>query len=168
MTNEPSSQPINELIRKGESLTLEFKSDVKGLPNRDLVAAVVALTNTEDDGDITGLHTNHQNLSGLPSLIANKTNPPLSVGVEAVETKQGTIARIRVQKSRQLVSTSEGLLLRRRLMANGKPEAVPFYPHEFIQRQSAMGLADPSAILMKDLAVNVLECKRQRPWIFVE
>lgn len=172
--NEGSSTHIGDLIRKGESLTVEFKSDTRSLPDRDLVAAIVALANTEggdlllgveDDGQITGLHPNHQNLTGITALIANKTNPPLSVRVEAVETKQGTIARIMVQKSRQLVSTSEGVLLRRRLMANGKPEAVPFYPHEFIQRQSAMGLTDPSALLMKELSVddlNPLERHRLR------
>lgn len=135
---------------------------------------MVALANTEggdlllgveDDGRITGLHANHKDLSGLPALIANKTNPPLSVRVEAVEIRQATIARVMVQKSRQLVSTSEGVLLRRRLMANGKPEAVPFYPHEFIQRQSAMGLTDPSALLMPELKVedlNPLERQRLR------
>lgn len=72
------------LIERGESLMLEFKSDAKRLPDRDLVAAVVALANTEggylllgveDDGTITGLHPEHQNLAGMPALIANKTNP---------------------------------------------------------------------------------------------
>ncbi len=52
------------LIEKGETLTVEFKSDRKCLADRDLMAAVVALTNTdggvlllgvEDDGKITGL-----------------------------------------------------------------------------------------------------------------
>jgi ATP-dependent DNA helicase RecG len=174
MMNELSSTHIHELIRKGESLTLEFKSDAKGLPDRELVAAVIALANTEggdlllgveDDGHITGLHPNHQSLSGLPALIANKTNPPLSVRVETVETRQGAIARIMVQKSRQLVSTSEGLLLRRRLMADGRPAAVPFYPHEFVQRQSAMGLTDPSAMAVESISVkdlNLLERHRIR------
>lgn len=115
--NEGSLTHIGDLIRKGESLTVEFKSDTRSLPDRDLVAAIVALANTEggdlllgveDDGQITGLHPNHQNLTGITALIANKTNPPLSVRVEAVETRQGTIARIMVQKSRQLVSTSGG------------------------------------------------------------
>lgn len=172
--NDQISSPISKLIRNGEDLTLEFKSDAKCLPDRDLVAAVVALANTEggnlllgveDDGRITGLHPNHLNLSRLPALIANKTNPSLSVRVEAIECEEKTIARIMVQKSRQLVSTSEGVLLRRRLMANGRPEAVPFYPHEFIQRQSSIGLADPSALLMKDSNVddlNPLERERLR------
>lgn len=142
-----NEQQILKLIRQGASLTLEFKSDLKCLPDRELVAAVVALANTEggdlllgvdDDGTVTGLHPNHENVSGLPAMLANKTNPAISVRVERVEVGGRKVARISVPKSRQLVSTSEGLLQRRRLMANGKPEAVPFYPHEFIQRQSSI------------------------------
>ena len=75
------------------------------------------------------------------------------------------VARIHVPKSRQLVSTSEGLLQRRRLMINGKPEAVPFYPHEFIQRQSALGLMDHSAMPILELTgknLNPLERQRIR------
>jgi ATP-dependent DNA helicase RecG len=156
---------IFELVNQGESLTLEFKSDIKSLPDRELIAAVVALANTEggelllgveDNGEITGLHANHCHTEGIPALIANKTNPSISVRVEAIETRQGTIARILVPKSRQLVSTSDGLLQRRRLMANGKPEAVPFYPHEFLQRQSSLGLADPSALPIKELSIDNL------------
>ncbi len=169
-----SSSEIEHLITQGESLTVEFKSDLKCLPDRELLAAVVSLANTdggdlllgvEDDGTITGLHPNHRNITTLPSLIANRTNPSLSVRVETVEIPQGLIARIQVPKSRQLVSTSEGLLQRRRLMADGKPEAVPFYPHEFVQRQSSLGLVDPSATAISELTaegLNPLERHRIR------
>lgn len=163
---------IEKLIQEGESLTLEFKSDLKSLPDRDLVAAVVSLTNTdggdlllgvEDDGKITGLHSNHLNLSGIPSLVANKTNPAVSVRVERYELDNNSIARISVPKSRQLVSTSDGLLLRRRLKLDGTPEAVPFYPHEFIQRQSSMGIVDPSAMILEDINIKQLDfLQRQR------
>lgn len=157
---------IMDLLRQGESLTLEFKSDLKCLSDRELVAAVVALANTEggdlllgveDDGTVTGLHPNHENVSGLPAMVANKTNPSISVRVELVEVDGRKVARISVPKSRQLVSTSEGLLQRRRLMANGKPQAVPFYPHEFIQRQSSMGLADPSAMPVREVSADELD-----------
>jgi len=156
----------DQLIQQGESLTLEFKSDLKCLPDRDLVSTVVSLANTsggalllgvEDDGMITGLHTNHQNISGIPSLIANKTNPSISVRVELAELDGKFIARIYVPKSRQLVSTSEGLLVRRRLKLDGTPEAVPFYPHEFIQRQSSLGLIDPSAMTLDQVEVSQLD-----------
>ncbi len=41
MANVPKK--VYELISAGETLTTEFKSDTKGLSDRDLVAAVVAL-----------------------------------------------------------------------------------------------------------------------------
>ncbi len=162
-TNE---HEIGNLIQQGESLALEFKSDLKCLSDRDLVAAVVSLANTdggnlllgvEDDGTVTGLHTNHLNVSGIPALIANKTNPALSVRVERCGLQGKSIASIFVPKSRQLVSTSDGLLVRRRLKLDGTPEAVPFYPHEFIQRQSSMGLVDPSAMVLEDVEANQLD-----------
>src|SRR5271157_1746122 len=102
----------------------------------------------EDDGKVTGLHPAHRNLTGLTALIANQTSPPLTVRVAAIEIEDHRIARIMVPKSRQLVATSEGLLQRRRLKADGRPECVPFYPHEFARRQSDLGLLDYSALPM--------------------
>jgi ATP-dependent DNA helicase RecG len=161
-----NTKELEKLIKQGESLYLEFKSDVKGLPDRDLTAAVVSLANTEggelllgveDDGTVTGLNDKHLNVSGMPALIANKTNPSLSVSVERFDLQTGYVARITVPKSRQLVSTSDGLLVRRRLKLDGKPEAVPFYPHEFTQRQSSMGLVDPSAMVLEEIDVSLFD-----------
>jgi ATP-dependent DNA helicase RecG len=161
---DTSEHELLELIRRGESLTVEFKSDIKSFPDRDLVAAIVAMANTdggdvllgvEDDGTVTGLHPNHEILSGLPALVANRTIPSISVNMERLETGGKHVALISVPQSRYLVSTSEGLLQRRRLMANGRPEAVPFYPHEFVQRQSTMGLTDPSAMVIDSVTAEV-------------
>lgn len=163
---DTSEHEIEELLQAGESLTLEFKSDRKRLPDSDLVATIVSLANTdggdlllgvEDDGTPTGLHDEHQSVTGLPALIANRTNPSISVRVQKQSIQGVAIARISVPKSRQLVSTSDGLLLRRRLKLDGKPEAVPFYPHEFIQRQSSLGLVDPSAMVIEDLTADQLD-----------
>lgn len=160
------------ILARGETLTVEFKSDAKGLPDRDLVAAVVALANTEggllllgveDDGTVTGLRPNHENAAGLAALIANRTSPPIAVRAEIIDWDDKKVLSIEVPKSRSIVSTSDGLLLRRRLLASGRPEAVPFYPHEFIQRQSAMGLVDPSATPLTSLSVEDLNpLERQR------
>lgn len=161
----PDEKQLSSLVRCGESLELEFKSDLKCLADRDLVAAVVALANTEggdlllgveDDGTVTGLHPNHRNHGGLSALIANRTIPAVSVRLERGEVDGHVIVRVVVPKSKQLVSTSDGLLLRRRLMQDGRPEAVPFYPHEFVQRQSALGLVDPSAIVMEEVSLGQL------------
>ncbi|EAZ99933.1 hypothetical protein MELB17_16268 [Marinobacter sp. ELB17] len=46
---------------------------------------------------------------------------------------------------------------RRRLKMDGSPEAVPFYPHEFVQRQSSIGVTDPSALPLENLAVEDLD-----------
>ncbi len=165
---------LKTLLAKGETLTIEFKSDVKGLPDRDLVAAVVAMANTEgglillgveDDGSVTGVQPAHQNTAGLAALIANRTNPSVAVRAEVVDWAPKKILSILVPKAGSIVSTSDGVLLRRRLMVSGKPEAAPFYPHEFIQRQSAMGLVDPSAIPLTSLTaedLNPLERQRIR------
>jgi ATP-dependent DNA helicase RecG len=163
---------LKDLLANGETLTVEFKSDAKGLPDRDLLAAVVAMTNTEggrillgveDDGSLTGVQTSHQDAVGLVALIANRTSPCLSVRAEVIECGDKKILAIEVPKAMSIVSTSDGLLLRRRLMASGRPEAVPFYPHEFMQRQSALGLVDPSAIPLTSLAVEDLNpLERQR------
>jgi len=163
---------LKELLRQGETLTVEFKSDLKRLSDRDLVAAVVALANTEggtlllgveDDGMVTGVHPEHQDITGLAALVANRTNPAVAVKGDVLETGGKHILRIQVPKVRSIVSTSEGLLLHLRLLASGRPEAIPFYPHEFMQRQSSMGLVDPSAIALVSLTVEDLNpLERQR------
>ena len=172
-TQNPNSEILN-LLKAGETLTVEFKSDVKGLSDRDLVAAVVAMVNTEgglillgveDDGTVTGVQPSHQDVAGLVALIVNRTRPSVAVRAEIFDWGNKKILNIKAPKSRGIVSTSDGLLLRRRLMASGRPEAVPFYPHEFMQRQSDMGLVDPSAIPLTSLtleALNPLERQRVR------
>lgn len=146
---------MTKLIPDRESLTVEFKSDRNRLPDRELVAAVICLANSEggevyvgveDDGAVTGLHVAHRNVTGLAAMIANATVPPLSVRVEALEVEGLPVARITVPKSRQLVASSEGLLQRRRIKADGLPECIPFYPHEFARRHSDLGLLDYSAL----------------------
>ena len=42
---DETEREIRALIREGEHLALEFKSDQGSLPDRELIAAVVALAN---------------------------------------------------------------------------------------------------------------------------
>ncbi|HEX5549024.1 MAG TPA: crosslink repair DNA glycosylase YcaQ family protein [Ktedonobacterales bacterium] len=142
-------------IPERESLVIEFKSDERRLSDEELIAAVVCLTNTEgghiyvgveDDGRITGLHSAHQNSTTLAAMIANRTNPPVSVRVTMLIEENKTVASIEVPRSNRLVATSEGLLQRRRIQGDGTPQCVPFYPHEFASRQSDLGMLDYSAL----------------------
>ena len=159
-------------IPKQESLTVEFKSDQSRLNDRDLVATVVCLANTdggvlylgvEDDGTITGIHPQRQSPAALSALIANRTNPPISVRINILQEEGHTVTAIEVPKSPRLVATSEGLLQRRRLQADGTPQCVPFYPHEFVSRQSSLGLLDHSANPVMGATLDDLDpLERQR------
>lgn len=161
-----------------ESLTCEFKSDRKCLPDRELIEAVVCMANgeggeiylgVEDDGRVTGLHKDHRFLDGMAALIANRTQPALRVSVEALEVEGFAVARISVPKSGQPVATNDGLLKRRRLQANGQPECVPYLPHEFASRQASFGLLDVSAQAVAGaLASDLDPIERARLRQFIE
>ena len=141
-------------LPRAESLTIEFKSDLKKLPDRELIEALVCLANAEggelwlgveDDGRPTGLHAEHCNLLGLAGLVAARTSPSLQVQVEAVEAAGLSLARIAVPKAASVVATAGGVYLRRRLKHDGSPECVPMLPHERESRASSLGLTDISA-----------------------
>ena len=161
-------------VPKRESLTVELKSDVKKLPDRELVLAAVCFANSdggtiwlgvEDDGRVTGLHAEHRDLTGLAAMIANRTVPPLSVRTALLQHEGKSIARIEVARSERLIATSDGTLQRRRLLADGRPECVPFLPHEFATRESDLRLADYSSLPVagaKVADIDALERQRLR------
>lgn len=137
-----------------ESLDIEFKSDRKRLSDDELVEALVCLANSEggelwlgveDDGIPTGLHEAHQNLAGLPGLVAARTSPSLAVTVSDFAFSGVRVARIVVSQSGTEVATTSGVYLRRRLKQDGTPECVPMLPHERSSRAGHFGLADASA-----------------------
>ncbi len=168
---------MTRTIPTQESLTVEFKSDRSRLADRELIETVVCLANTdggeiylgvEDDGSVTGLHPQHQNLSTLAAMIANRTNPPISVRVTALQEEGQTIACIEVPKSPRIVATSDGMLQRRRLQADNTPQCIPFYPHEFASRQSDLGVLDYSSLPVNGSSVadfDPLERERLRQLI---
>lgn len=136
-----------------ETLSKEFKSDLKGLPDSELVEAVVALANTdggcvylgvEDDGTPTGVKQKHQDPIGMAAMIANRTVPPISVRSELVGDDI-KVVQVEVPKSQSVVSTKSGKILRRMMKMDGTPESVPMYPYEIATRLSDLGRLDYSA-----------------------
>ncbi|WP_028129673.1 RNA-binding domain-containing protein [Selenomonas sp. AE3005] len=136
-----------------ETLEIEFKSDVKSYPDRDLVEEIVGMTNTvggvlflgvEDDGTITGIQKKHKDAVGVTALIANSTVPPISVRAEVIKEEK-EVLKIEIPRSRGVVSTSSGKILRRRLKLDGSPEVIPMYSYEIPSRLSELGLLDFSA-----------------------
>lgn len=141
-------------IPAGESLTVEFKSDRKKLPDAELVEAVVCLANSEggelwlgveNDGTPTGLHADHTELSTLRAFIASRTAPRVDVRVTPVEVDGVRVARIEVAVDGQIHATTNGVYKRRRIQANGEPECEPFLPHEMPSHWSQFGAVDVTA-----------------------
>ena len=138
-----------------ESLTVEFKSEQKRPQSHDeIVDTVVALANTEggtlylgieDDGTVTGVCDEHRNINGLAVLIFNKTVPQLPARVALLYENEVPIVSIEVDNSQQIVSTSQGKTLQRRLKADGSPEVVPLFVSQFISRLSQQRFYDFSA-----------------------
>ncbi|MBR4200906.1 MAG: winged helix-turn-helix transcriptional regulator, partial [Oscillospiraceae bacterium] len=98
------------------------------------------------NGEITGLHPAHKDSVQLAAFIANKTVPPVSVTVEALDD----YVCVTVPKMRSITASSSGKIQRRRLKADGTPENVPMYPHEIASRLSDLRMLDYSAQIVPD------------------
>ena len=109
----------------------------------------------KNDGTPSGLHKAHLRLDGLPAMVANLTRPPLSVQVEALDLQGARVAHIRVARSRHLIATSDGRVLRRRIREDGQPEDVPIYPEEFSSRRGDLGVLDYSALPLESAALAI-------------
>lgn len=172
-----SIDDINNLIRLGEAIDREFKSDRSGLPDREIYEEIVAMANTsggvllvgvEDDGRVTGAKARHGATTDplrLQSAIFNNTVPNISTCVSVVEHPNGSVIAIEVDSCPEICAISSGRVLRRTITSNGKPQSVPFYPHEQRSRRVDLGLIDFSAQLMEGTSfsdLNPLEFERMR------
>ena len=157
---------MERIIPLKETLTIEFKSDLSKLANSEFFEAVVAFANTEggelyvgveDDGTITGAHQDHLNPTTLSAFIANNTIPPISVRAEVIEDSL-PVLKISVSKSyNNVVATSSGKTLRRRLKADGTPENIPMFPFELATRLSDLRLLDYTALPIKESIIDDLD-----------
>lgn len=146
-----------------ENLLVEFKSDKKGYPDRELVEAVVAMANSsgghlylgvEDNGDITGISKIHNDEAGLCAMVMNNIVPSLFISAEILNEEGHNIMKISIPKSRAIVATLSGKILRRRLKNNGEPENVPMYPYEITTRLSDLSLLDFSSQIINNACLD--------------
>ena len=157
-----------------ETLTVEFKSDLKKYGDAALFEDVVAFANTEggdlflgveDDGPITGVHREHSDPVTLAASIANNTVPPVSTRCEIIEEER-PVLRISVPKSYgSIAATRSGKILRRRIKIDGSPENVPMYPTEMVTRLSDLRVLDYSAMVLLEGTlsdIDPLELERLR------
>lgn len=157
-----------------ETLSIEFKSDVKKYADADLFEDVVAFANTEggdlylgveDDGTITGVHKEHSNPVTLGAYIANNTVPPISTRCEIIDEEK-PILKISVPKSYGgIAATRSGKMLRRRMKIDNTPENVPMYPTEIATRLSDLRMLDYSTMIILEGSlsdIDPLELERLR------
>ncbi|MDY7220220.1 ATP-binding protein [Denitrificimonas sp. JX-1] len=130
---------MKDFLPPTESLTVEFKSDRNGYPDRELIEALTCLANTaggelwlgvEDNGTPSGLHRKHQNIEHLTKLIAKLTRPALTVDIKQHKINGVLIAQIIVPHQSRMVATFEGHYLFRRLKHDGTPECIHIEPDE--------------------------------------
>ncbi len=165
---------MERIIPLKESLTVEFKSDLKKYDDSRIFEDVIAFANTEggdlylgveDSGEITGVHKDHQNTVGLSAYIANNTIPPVLVRTEMIMAEKPVI-RISVPKSYGGIrATVSGKIMRRRLKSDGSPENIPMYPTEIATRLSDIRLLDMSAMMVMEASeddLDPLEIERLR------
>lgn len=148
---------VRKLVAAGESLTVEFKGEVRRpLSDREIYETVVCMANTEggtlligveDGGGVSGSRPRHDGATDprrLEAAIRNNTAPPIGVraSMHAVGGKE--VLAVEVVRYGGVCSTRDGKCLRR-VMGIGGPECVPFYPFEHISRHSALGTVDYSA-----------------------
>lgn len=162
-----------ELIRvlaAGESLTVEFKRGTAGaLNDRELIEAAMCLTNgpggllligVEDDGAITGAaprHGDHTDPQRLAALILNRTLPPLSAGVEIVAHPDGDVLVIDVPAAPSPTGTREGVFKRRSIRLDGKPECIPYAPHEMFSDYFSMQRLDYAEVVARGAGLDDLD-----------
>jgi ATP-dependent DNA helicase RecG len=147
-------------IPSHETLEVEFKSDRDRLNDDDLVEALICLANAqggllflgvEDDATVTGLHTSRPvHGDSLVAMVANRTVPSLGIQVMIQAHQNQRVAVLSVPRSPEPIARTDGLVKRRRIGGNGKPECVPFLPHEYTSRRADFRLIDMSAEPLAD------------------
>jgi ATP-dependent DNA helicase RecG len=156
---------IEALIRRGETLTVEFKSDQADFSDRHIYESAVAMSNTEggiiiigvgDDCSVQGserLRTGKINKDSVVGIIHANTLPACPTVADVVEINSKQLLVIRVSASPTVVGTRKGQYLKRSLNSKGKPQNQPMSSDEIMQSIGRMGVRDFSATIFHDASL---------------
>lgn len=147
-------EELRLIIAAGESIKLEFKSDLGPLPDAELLEVCVCLANHQGgqiligvDGQITGLHPTHlPHPNALAAFIAGRTVLPLAAEVEFIQLTEGTVGVLNIPAACQPTATSDGKLIVRFLDVHNKPGCRPLYPYELASWKADRGQVDMTAM----------------------
>lgn len=149
------------IIKKGETLEVEFKSDKGPLSDKDIYECVIGLANTkggylfigvEDNGKITGLNKSRDKCwqEKIKAAIRNNVNPPLEVKCEYVEEENYFVIQV-PQAQNVLCFSKKGVYYQRAMNFNG-PETVHMLPNDQLSRLSNLGKIDISNEVLSEEA----------------
>jgi ATP-dependent DNA helicase RecG len=169
---------LRRIIADGEKYDVEFKGETaQPVTDRELVAAVacqangrggVFLIGVEDDGRITGArprHGTYTDAGRLEALIANQTVPSCPVECSVLTLDGSEIVVIEIPDGRPVTATSAGVYARRAMDVRGRPQCLPFLPHEMHSREATRGALDHTALIVADARwddIDPIEVERLR------
>lgn len=152
---------FENVLKKGESTNVEFKSWIKASNMKERIALVVdeliAFANSkggtvylgvEDNGIVTGCIGNYD-LQGIVEAIYDKTRPPLFTEAGEIEYKGKIVITLSVEHDGITYATTDGRCLRR-LGKNSKP----YYPDEMSNKYSAIQNPDFSGQIIAESTVD--------------
>lgn len=174
------SEQVRQRIAAGESLTVEFKSELRHpMRDSDIVEAVVCMANSdggviligvEDNGKITGARARHGAITEprkVQAMIFNLTVPPINTRISLHTLDEREVLAIEVDAYPEICATKDGRSVRRVDGING-PECQPFLPHEHVSRRIDLGLFDYTAQVVEGASwddIDPLEIDRLRQTI---
>lgn len=157
---------FEQILSKGENLTVEFKSWIHAKDMRERISLavdeLVAFANAkggtvymgvEDDGTVTGC-TGYDTQKIMES-IYDRTRPSLFTDVEVINYKGKDVLAVNVERDGTTYAISDGRYLKR-LGKNSKP----YYPDEMSNKYTALQNPDFSGQILADSTiedVNALE-----------
>lgn len=160
---------LANLIRGGELLTVEFKSDRQQIGDAVIYEEVVALANTqggvlivgvENDGSVTGAKPRHGRTTDpikLQAAIFNNTVPSINTRISVVTLGDKPVIAIEVDPYPEPCATAAGKSLHRVIGGDGQPQTVPWYPRDQRSRRTDLGLLDFSAQIMEAASFESLD-----------
>jgi ATP-dependent DNA helicase RecG len=158
---------IEELIAGGESLTVEFKTQIN---DRELTRAAACMANgsggvllvgVDDAGMVVGSPPRHGTTT-LPdrvaALIQNTTEPALPVAVVVEEVHGLPVLRIDIPRGDPgPVGTKDGVFTKRVIDTAGKPQCVPMTAHEIVSMGMVMRGQDFAVAVARDATMAELD-----------
>src|SRR5918992_1377456 len=169
---------LRRIIATGERYDVELKSESdRPLTDRELVEAVacqangrggILLIGVEEDGRITGARPRHGSYTDprrVEALVANQTVPSCPVECSAVLLDGAHLIVIEIPDGRPVTATSAGVYVRRATDVQGRPQCLPFLPHEMHSREATRGALDHTALIVPEARwedIDPIEVERLR------